>query len=94
VGSVGAKERLQYTAMGDTVNVASRLEGMNKVYGTAILASSAVVALCGDAIAFRPLGEAQVKGRATALQLFEVVGEKDYTDRQPDPPQAQVVAQN
>ncbi len=76
VGSVGAKERLQYTAMGDTVNVASRLEGMNKVYGTAILASSAVVALCGDVIAFRPLGEAQVKGRATALELYEVLGEK------------------
>ena len=80
VGSVGAKERLQYTAMGDTVNVASRLEGMNKVYGTTILASSAVVALCDDTIVFRPLGEAQVKGRATALQLFEVVGEKTEAD--------------
>ncbi|MCV9999929.1 cache domain-containing protein [Pararhizobium sp. YC-54] len=76
VGSVGAKERLQYTAMGDTVNVASRLEGMNKVYGTAIMASGAVVALCDDAIAFHPLGQAQVKGRATALELYEVIGEK------------------
>ena len=70
--------------MGDTVNVASRLEGMNKVYGTAILASSAVVALCGDAIVFRPLGEAQVKGRATALQLFEVVSERDRPALQAD----------
>lgn len=76
VGSVGARERLQYTAMGDTVNVASRLEGINKVYGTAIMASSAVVALCGDAIIFHPLGQAQVKGRATALELYEVIGEK------------------
>ncbi|WP_428415031.1 adenylate/guanylate cyclase domain-containing protein [Pararhizobium sp.] len=84
VGSVGARDRLQYTAMGDTVNVASRLEGMNKVYGTAILASSAVVALCGDAIVFRPLGEAQVKGRATALQLFEVVSERDRPALQAD----------
>ncbi|HTO33971.1 MAG TPA: adenylate/guanylate cyclase domain-containing protein [Pararhizobium sp.] len=76
VGSVGAKERLQYTAMGDTVNVASRLEGTNKVYGTTILASSAVVAQCADRILFRPLGQAQVKGRATALLLYEVVGER------------------
>jgi len=89
VGSVGAKERLQYTAMGDTVNVASRLEGMNKVYGTAILASSAVVEQCGDAIAFRPLGEAQVKGRATALELYEVVGERT----QPDCPEAQTAVE-
>ncbi|WP_349435003.1 adenylate/guanylate cyclase domain-containing protein [Pararhizobium sp. A13] len=93
VGSVGARERLQYTAMGDTVNVASRLEGMNKVYGTAILASSAVVAQCGDAIIFRPLGEAQVKGRATALELYEVVGEKAHTDRQPDCPEAEETAE-
>jgi adenylate cyclase len=75
VGSVGARERLQYTAMGDTVNVASRLEGMNKIYGTAILASSAVVALCSGAIRFRPLGSAQAKGRMAALEIHEVLGE-------------------
>lgn len=75
VGSVGAKERLQYTAMGDTVNVASRLEGMNKNYGTAILASAAVVALCSDKIAFRQLGTAQAKGRVKALEIYEVVSE-------------------
>jgi adenylate cyclase len=80
VGSVGAKERLQYTAMGDTVNVASRLEGMNKVYGTAIMASSAVVAACGETIIFHPLGQAQVKGRATALDLYEVTGERTKAD--------------
>ncbi|PDT53717.1 MULTISPECIES: adenylate/guanylate cyclase domain-containing protein [Sinorhizobium] len=73
VGSVGAKERLQYTAMGDTVNVASRLEGMNKDYGTTILASGAVVAQCSEVIAFRPLGLAQAKGRATALEIYEVL---------------------
>jgi adenylate cyclase len=74
VGSVGAKERLQYTAMGDTVNVASRLEGMNKDYGTTILASGAVVAQCEGAVTFRPLGSAQAKGRASALEIYEVVG--------------------
>ncbi|AWI59686.1 adenylate/guanylate cyclase domain-containing protein [Sinorhizobium fredii] len=73
VGSVGAKERLQYTAMGDTVNVASRLEGMNKDYGTTILASGAVMTQCGDVIAFRPLGFAQAKGRVSALEIYEVL---------------------
>ncbi len=73
VGNVGARDRLQYTAMGDTVNVASRLEGMNKDYGTAILASGSVVAQCGDTIRFRPLGKAQAKGRARELEVFEVL---------------------
>ncbi|PDT86240.1 adenylate/guanylate cyclase domain-containing protein [Sinorhizobium sp. BJ1] len=82
VGSVGAKERLQYTAMGDTVNVASRLEGMNKDYGTTTLASGAVVAQCSDAIAFRPLGSAQAKGRASALEIYEVLAAAAIAEQQ------------
>jgi adenylate cyclase len=82
VGSVGARERLQYTAMGDTVNVASRLEGMNKDYGTTILASGAVVAQCSDAIAFRPLGSAQAKGRASALEIYEVLAAAAIAEQQ------------
>ncbi|QYK42147.1 MAG: adenylate/guanylate cyclase domain-containing protein [Paracoccaceae bacterium] len=74
VGSVGARERLQYTAMGDTINVASRLEGMNKTYGTTILASSTVVERCGGRIAFRPLGTAMAKGRQVSLDIHEVTG--------------------
>ena len=60
--------------MGDTINVASRLEGMNKNFGTSILASDTVVELCGDAIIFRPLGVAQAKGRSEALSVFAVIG--------------------
>lgn len=74
VGSVGANDRLQYTAMGDSINVASRLEGMNKEYGTLILASGAVVERCGDSIRFRALGKGLAKGRETALDLYEVTG--------------------
>jgi adenylate cyclase len=73
VGSVGAVDRLQYTAMGDTINVASRLEGMNKEHGTTILASSAVYERCHDTILFRPLGEVHAKGRKEEIELFEVV---------------------
>lgn len=73
VGSVGAVDRLQYTAMGDTINVASRLEGMNKEHGTTILASRAVYDRCHPAILFRPLGEGHAKGRREEIDLHEVV---------------------
>lgn len=74
VGSVGAVDRLQYTAMGDTINVASRLEGMNKEHGTTILASREVYDKCHHTILFRPLGEAHAKGREEEIEIFEVAG--------------------
>lgn len=74
VGNVGAADRLQYTAMGDTINVASRLEGMNKTYGTTILASAEVKAHCSDHIVFRSVGLGHAKGRHTEIELFELTG--------------------
>ncbi len=72
VGNVGARNRLQFTAMGDTVNVASRLEGMNKEFGTTILVSKTVADRCQARFLFRPLGLARAKGRARQVEVFEL----------------------
>jgi class 3 adenylate cyclase len=71
VGNIGSRRRFNYTAMGDCVNLAARLEGANKVFGTAILASEATMALTGAAFVWRELDEIRVKGRIEPVRVYE-----------------------
>jgi adenylate cyclase len=75
VGSFGAISRQQYTAMGDTVNVASRLEGVNKEFNTSILVSAAIHDAVADRFELRPLGLVQIKGRSEKVDIWELIGE-------------------
>jgi adenylate cyclase len=74
VGNVGSTERMNYTALGNTVNLAARLEGLNKQVGTAILASEDVVMRVRDQFAFRALDAVVAKGMTKETRIFELVG--------------------
>jgi class 3 adenylate cyclase len=71
-GSVGAGRRLTFTLLGDTVNLAARLEQLNKDYGTRILVSHSTREACGDQFVFRDLGSVAVRGRSDAAIVFSV----------------------
>lgn len=77
VGNIGSRRRFNYTVMSDTVNVASRLEGANKYYGTAIMASETTMAQTGDTFAWRELDAIRVLGRGEAIRVFEPLADKD-----------------
>ncbi|MCK1651921.1 adenylate/guanylate cyclase domain-containing protein [Bradyrhizobium sp. 149] len=76
VGNIGSRRRFNYTVMSDTVNVASRLEGANKYYGTAIMASESTMAQTGDSFAWRELDAIRVLGRSETIRVFEPLADK------------------
>lgn len=71
-GDIGAGKRMTFTLLGDTVNLAARLEELNKEYGSRILVSESTCNACGDRFAFKPLGRVAVRGRSDPVSLFSV----------------------
>jgi adenylate cyclase len=74
IGNIGSPKRLEFTAIGDTVNIASRLEGLAKEFGWTIVASAETIAAAGPGVETGQRQRVTVKGRDEAVEVFEVVG--------------------
>ncbi len=80
VGNMGSKNRMDYTMMGDTVNTAARLEGVNKVYGTYLLIGDRTAAEAGPELMTREIDTIQVMGRVAPITVHELLGYRKDMD--------------
>ena len=84
VGHFGAPDRFNYTAIGDGINLASRLEGLNKHYGTNLIASENIYFAVKDQFEFRLLDRVAVKGKTEGITIYELISERTSGHLRPD----------
>jgi class 3 adenylate cyclase len=75
VGNFGSHTRMDFTALGDTVNTAARTEGVNKYFGTRICCTQSVVDACSTELAFQPIGDVILKGKRQSTTLYNPIPE-------------------
>ncbi|HUU40231.1 MAG TPA: adenylate/guanylate cyclase domain-containing protein, partial [Desulfatiglandales bacterium] len=81
IGNLGSHDFMDYTIIGDSVNIASRLEGLNKFYGTNVIVSEYTALRLDERFLLRELDRVRVKGKGQAMAIYQLIGYHDEVDK-------------